>query len=168
MIPTPIWKAFWLKIIHLLVQEKEAQDLIPYKIINYIKQSLSDSFLKANNNADKHQEAINVRKVTTEITKQIIVYRAFLLRKGVISVAREAYVGKEAYPSNFQNKPIEKITKKTKKDVKKNWYKVVSNVHLFSNNMGQLSRLNLHIIVSTYCLEFAILTFIVFIIRKKK
>jgi len=74
--------------------EKEAFDLISYKITKNIKQSLSDSFLKANNNSDKYPEAINVRKVATEITKQIV-YRAMLLRKGAISVAREAYARKE-------------------------------------------------------------------------
>ncbi|HZH39269.1 MAG TPA: hypothetical protein VEX17_04325, partial [Bacillales bacterium] len=73
--------------------EKEAFDLISYKITKNIKQSLSDSFLKANNNSDNHPE-VNVRKVATEITKQIV-YRAMLLRKGAISVAREAYARKE-------------------------------------------------------------------------
>jgi glutamate dehydrogenase (NAD(P)+) len=73
--------------------EKEAFDLISYKITKNIKQSLSDSFLKANNNSDIHPE-VNVRKVATEITKQIV-YRAMLLRKGAISVAREAYARKE-------------------------------------------------------------------------
>lgn len=73
--------------------EKEAFDLISYKITKNIKQSLSDSFLKANNNPDTHPE-VNVRMVATEITKQIV-YRAMLLRKGAISVAREAYARKE-------------------------------------------------------------------------
>lgn len=73
--------------------EKEAFELISYKITKNIKQSLSDSFLKANNNLDIHPE-VNVRKVATEITKQIV-YRAMLLRKGAISVAREAYARKE-------------------------------------------------------------------------
>ncbi len=73
--------------------EKEAFDLISYKITKNIKQSLSDSFLKANNDSDINPE-VNVRKVATEITKQIV-YRAMLLRKGAISVAREAYARKE-------------------------------------------------------------------------
>jgi glutamate dehydrogenase (NAD(P)+) len=73
--------------------EKEAFDLISYKITKNIKQSLSDSFLKANNNSDINPE-VNVRRVATEITKQIV-YRAMLLRKGAISVAREAYARKE-------------------------------------------------------------------------
>jgi glutamate dehydrogenase (NAD(P)+) len=73
--------------------EKEAFELISYKITKNIKQSLSDSFLKANHNSDIHP-VVNVRKVATEITKQIV-YRAMLLRKGAISVAREAYARKE-------------------------------------------------------------------------
>ena len=73
--------------------EKEAFDLISYKITKNIKQSLLNSVIKVNNNPDTHPE-VNVRKVATEITKQIV-YRAMLLRKGAISVAREAYARKE-------------------------------------------------------------------------
>ena len=35
-----------------------------------------------------------LRKIATEISKQIV-YRAMLLRKGAISVAREAYARKD-------------------------------------------------------------------------
>jgi glutamate dehydrogenase (NAD(P)+) len=79
--------------------EKEAFELIQYKITKNTKQSLSESFLQKNtnnnnnNNADKCSK-VNVRKVATEISKQIV-YRAMLLRKGAINVAREAYARKQ-------------------------------------------------------------------------
>ena len=76
--------------------EKEAFELIQYKITKNTKQSLSESFMKINDsgiNSDKYPE-VNVRKVATEISKQII-YRAMLLRKGAINVARESYARRE-------------------------------------------------------------------------
>jgi len=72
--------------------EKEAFDLISYKIAKNVKQSLADSFLKAGNDSTKDPE-VNIRKVATESSKQKV-YRAMLLRKGAINVAREAYARK--------------------------------------------------------------------------
>jgi glutamate dehydrogenase (NAD(P)+) len=72
--------------------EREAFDLISYKIAKNVKQSLSASFIKTDK--DPHENTqVNVRKVATEISKQIV-YRAMLLRKGAINVAREAYARK--------------------------------------------------------------------------
>ena len=76
--------------------EKEAFELIQYKITKNIKQSLSQTFFQRDNNnennnnsEDKNLSAtINVRKIATELSKQIV-YRAMLLRKGSINVARE-------------------------------------------------------------------------------
>ena len=64
--------------------EKEAFDLIEYKITKNIKEVLTEAIMKKE----------NPRKVATEISKQIV-YRAMLLRKGAISVAREAYDRKD-------------------------------------------------------------------------
>jgi glutamate dehydrogenase (NAD(P)+) len=72
--------------------EKEAFDLISYKIAKNVKQSLADSFLEADSDSTKNLE-VNVRKVATESSKQKL-YRAMLLRKGAINVAREAYARK--------------------------------------------------------------------------
>jgi glutamate dehydrogenase (NAD(P)+) len=72
--------------------EKEAFDLISYKIAKNIKQSLADSFLEGDNDSTKDPK-VNVRKVATESSKQKV-YRAMLLRKGAINVAREAYARK--------------------------------------------------------------------------
>ena len=72
--------------------EKEAFDLISYKIAKNVKQSLADSFLGADNDSTRNPE-VNVRKVATESSKQKV-YRAMLLRKGAINVAREAYARK--------------------------------------------------------------------------
>jgi glutamate dehydrogenase (NAD(P)+) len=82
--------------------EKEAFELIKYKITKNIKQSLSQTFFQRENNnennydfTDKNSSAtINVRKIATELSKQIV-YRAMLLMKGSINVAREAYARKE-------------------------------------------------------------------------
>jgi glutamate dehydrogenase (NAD(P)+) len=64
--------------------EKEAFDLIEYKITKNIKEILTEAILKEE----------NPRKIATELSKQIV-YRAMLLRKGAISVAREAYDRKD-------------------------------------------------------------------------
>ena len=64
--------------------EKEAFDLIEYKITKNVKEVLTEAIMKKE----------NPRKVATEISKQIV-YRAMLLRKGAISVAREAYDRKD-------------------------------------------------------------------------
>jgi glutamate dehydrogenase (NAD(P)+) len=64
--------------------EKEAFDLIEYKITKNIKEILTEAIMKEE----------NPRKIATELSKQIV-YRAMLLRKGAISVAREAYDRKD-------------------------------------------------------------------------
>jgi len=64
--------------------EKEAFDLIEYKITKNIKEVLTEAIMKEE----------NPRKIATELSKQIV-YRAMLLRKGAISVAREAYDRKD-------------------------------------------------------------------------
>jgi len=72
--------------------EKEAFDLIEYKITNNVKKALYNSLLIDDPGGDTSQ--FDVRKVAMETAKQIV-YRAMLLRKGAISVAREAYARKE-------------------------------------------------------------------------
>jgi len=64
--------------------EKDAFDLIEYKISKNIKEVLTEAIMKED----------NPRKIATELSKQIV-YRAMLLRKGAISVAREAYDRKD-------------------------------------------------------------------------
>ena len=64
--------------------EKEAFDLIEYKISKNIKEVLTEAIMKEE----------NPRKIATELSKQIV-YRAMLLRQGAISVAREAYDRKD-------------------------------------------------------------------------
>ena len=64
--------------------EKEAFDLIEYKISKNIKKVLTEAIMKEE----------NPRKIATELSKQIV-YRAMLLRQGAISVAREAYDRKD-------------------------------------------------------------------------
>jgi glutamate dehydrogenase (NAD(P)+) len=64
--------------------EKEAFDLIEYKISKNIKGVLTEAIMKEE----------NPRKIATELSKQIV-YRAMLLRKGAINVAREAYDRKD-------------------------------------------------------------------------
>jgi glutamate dehydrogenase (NAD(P)+) len=60
--------------------EKEAFELIRYKIVKSVRNVLSESIMKEE----------NPRTLATEMSKQIV-YRAMLLRKGAINVAREAY-----------------------------------------------------------------------------
>jgi len=72
--------------------EKEAFDLIEYKITNNVKRALYNSVQLTDQEGDNSQ--LDVRKVAMETAKQIV-YRAMLLRKGAISVAREAYARKE-------------------------------------------------------------------------
>ena len=72
--------------------EKEAFDLIDYKITNNVKRALYNSLQLIDQEDDTSQ--LNVRKTAMETAKQIV-YRAMLLRKGAISVAREAYARKE-------------------------------------------------------------------------
>lgn len=68
--------------------EKEAFELIDYKITKNVKQILSDAMVQ--NDGSNYDETQNPRKIATEKAKQIV-YRAMLLRKGAINVAREAY-----------------------------------------------------------------------------
>ncbi len=72
--------------------EKEAFDLIEYKITNNVKRSLYNSLQLIDQEGDTSQ--LDVRRTAMETAKQIV-YRAMLLRKGAISVAREAYARKE-------------------------------------------------------------------------
>ncbi len=60
--------------------EKEAFELIKYKIVKAIRNILTEAVVR--------QE--NPRTLATEMSKQVI-YRAMLLRKGAINVAREAF-----------------------------------------------------------------------------
>ena len=72
--------------------EKEAFDLISYKITKNIKQVLAEAIVQKDKS--KYHEVQNPRKIATEMAKQIV-YRAMLLRKGAINVAREAYDRKD-------------------------------------------------------------------------
>jgi glutamate dehydrogenase (NAD(P)+) len=60
--------------------EKEAFELIKYKIVKAVRNILTEAIVR--------QE--NPRTLATEMSKQVI-YRAMLLRKGAINVAREAF-----------------------------------------------------------------------------
>lgn len=73
--------------------EKEAFELIKYKISKNIKQVLAEAIMQRTKQGDGYAMG-NPRKIATEIGKQIV-YRAMLLRKGAISVAREAYARKD-------------------------------------------------------------------------
>ena len=60
--------------------EKEAFELIRYKIVKAVRNILTEAVVREE----------NPRSLANEISKQAI-YRAMLLRKGAISVAREAF-----------------------------------------------------------------------------
>lgn len=60
--------------------EKEAFELIRYKIVKAVRNVLAESIMIEE----------NPRTLATEMSKKIV-YRAMLLRKGAINVAREAY-----------------------------------------------------------------------------
>ena len=60
--------------------EKEAFELIKYKIVKAVRNILTEAVVR--------QE--NPRALATEMSRQVI-YRAMLLRKGAINVAREAF-----------------------------------------------------------------------------
>ncbi len=72
--------------------DKEAFDLINYKITKNVKQVLAEAIVQKDKS--DYNEAQNPRKIATELAKQIV-YRAMLLRKGAIDVAREAYARKD-------------------------------------------------------------------------
>jgi glutamate dehydrogenase (NAD(P)+) len=73
--------------------EKEAFDLISYKITKNLKQVLTEAIVQKGNKSE-YYEALNPRVIATQMAKQIV-YRAMLLRKGAINVAREAYDRKD-------------------------------------------------------------------------
>jgi glutamate dehydrogenase (NAD(P)+) len=73
--------------------EKEAFELISYKITKNIKQVLTEAVVQKDDKSENH-EALNPRLIATQMAKQII-YKAMLLRKGAINVAREAYDRKD-------------------------------------------------------------------------
>ena len=72
--------------------EKEAFELIRYKITKNIRQVLVEALMQTGSVQDL--EIVNPRKVAVELSQQVV-YRAMLLRKGAINVAREAYARKD-------------------------------------------------------------------------
>jgi glutamate dehydrogenase (NAD(P)+) len=72
--------------------EKEAFELIRYKITKNIRQVLVEALMQTGSVQDP--EIVNPRKVAVELSQQVV-YRAMLLRKGSINVAREAYARKD-------------------------------------------------------------------------
>lgn len=72
--------------------EKEAFELIRYKITKNIRQVLVEALMQTGSVQDP--EIVNPRKVAIELSQQVV-YRAMLLRKGAINVAREAYARKD-------------------------------------------------------------------------
>jgi glutamate dehydrogenase (NAD(P)+) len=73
--------------------EKEAFELISYKITKNIKQVLIEAVVQKDDKSENH-EVLNPRVIATQMAKQIV-YKAMLLRKGAINVAREAYDRKD-------------------------------------------------------------------------
>jgi glutamate dehydrogenase (NAD(P)+) len=73
--------------------EKEAFDLIRYKITKNIRLVLIEALMQTGS-AREDLEIVNPRKVAVELSQQVV-YRAMLLRKGAINVAREAYARKD-------------------------------------------------------------------------
>ena len=73
--------------------EKEAFDLIEYKITNNVRRALYQ-WIQSLDDQNNDSTITSVRNVAMETAKQVI-YRAMLLRKGAISVAREAYARKD-------------------------------------------------------------------------
>jgi glutamate dehydrogenase (NAD(P)+) len=73
--------------------EKEAFELISYKITKNIKQVLAEAVVRKDDKRENH-EALNPRVIATKMAKQIV-YKAMLLRKGAINVVREAYDRKD-------------------------------------------------------------------------
>ena len=74
--------------------EKEAFELIRYKITKNIRQVLVEALMQTRSVQEQDLEIINPRKVAVELSQQVV-YRAMLLRKGAINVAREAYARKD-------------------------------------------------------------------------
>lgn len=73
--------------------DREASELIRYKIKENVKKSLLETIRKRENFPNAYHQ-LDVRKLATEMAEQVV-YRAMLLRKGAINVAREAYARKE-------------------------------------------------------------------------
>ena len=74
--------------------EKEAFELIRYKITKNIRQVLVEALMQTGSSRELDLEIVNPRKVAVELSQQVV-YRAMLLRKGAINVAREAYARKD-------------------------------------------------------------------------
>ncbi len=74
--------------------EKEAFDLIRYKITKNLRLVLIEALMQTGSAREVDLDIVNPRKVAVELSKQVV-YRAMLLRKGAISVAREAYARKD-------------------------------------------------------------------------
>jgi glutamate dehydrogenase (NAD(P)+) len=74
--------------------EKEAFELIRYKITKNIRQVLVEALMQTGSIRELDLEIVNPRKVAVELAQQVV-YRAMLLRKGAINVAREAYARKD-------------------------------------------------------------------------
>ncbi|MGH9974628.1 MAG: hypothetical protein ACRD8Z_02165 [Nitrososphaeraceae archaeon] len=74
--------------------EKEAFELIRYKITKNIRQVLVESLMQTGSIQGADSDYVNPRKIAIELSKQAV-YRAMLLRKGAINVAREAYSRKD-------------------------------------------------------------------------
>ena len=77
--------------------EKEAFELIRYKITKNIRQVLVEALMQTGPVQEVDLESVNPRKIAIELSKQVV-YRAMLLRKGAINVAREAYARKDKIP----------------------------------------------------------------------
>jgi glutamate dehydrogenase (NAD(P)+) len=77
--------------------EKEAFELIRYKITKNIRQVLVEALMQTGSSRELDLENVNPRKVAVELSQQVV-YRAMLLRKGAINVAREAYARKDRIP----------------------------------------------------------------------
>ncbi len=74
--------------------EKEAFELIRYKITKNIRQVLVESLMQTGSIPGADSEYVNPRKIAVELSQRAV-YRAMLLRKGAINVAREAYSRKD-------------------------------------------------------------------------
>ena len=74
--------------------EKEAFELIRYKITKNIRQVLVEALMQTGSVRELDLEIVNPRKIAVELSQQVV-YRAMLLRKGAINVAREAYARKD-------------------------------------------------------------------------
>jgi glutamate dehydrogenase (NAD(P)+) len=74
--------------------EREAFELIRHKITKNVRQVLIEALMQTRSVREGDLEIMNLRKVATEMSQQVV-YRAMLLRKGAINLAREAYARKD-------------------------------------------------------------------------